>query len=57
MVLVGHFATLEDAIRARDCAALHAANPTLNKSAGHYTLGEVIMVVSGLTTLINQGAG
>jgi hypothetical protein len=46
MVLVGHFPSLEDAIRARDCAALHASNPTLNKSASCYTLGEVLMVVS-----------
>jgi hypothetical protein len=46
MALVGYFNTMEEAIRARDCAAMVVPSAILNNPASSYTMGQVLVVVS-----------
>lgn len=45
MALVGYFHTAEEAMRARDCAAMVTPSATLNYPASSYTMGQVLSVV------------
>jgi len=45
MALVGYFNTMDEAMRARDCAAMVVPSAMLNHAASCYTLGQVFSVV------------
>eukprot|EP00983_Pelagomonas_calceolata_P020675 650085-Pelagomonas_calceolata.AAC.8 len=56
MALVGYFNTAEEAMRARDCAAMVVPAAMLNYPASSYTMGQVLSVERQALPQVRHGS-